>query len=265
MNNNPVVIVTGASRGMGADTARLLAGAGASVVLTARSKALLSKVADDVKRLGGLSHEVRANLSEASEAQRIASETLDRFGKIDALVNNAGIIEPVAPIADTSPEEWEDNIKVNLVAPYLLTRACLPALRKTSGRVINISSGAAASAVEAWSAYCTAKAGLTHFTRVLAAEEKSITAVSVRPGVVDTAMQEAIRTLGPGNMPAESLSRFMNLKAENGLEPPMVPARSIAWLSLYAGSEFSGSFVEYDDPRIMEPAKEIFGDNLLLK
>jgi NAD(P)-dependent dehydrogenase (short-subunit alcohol dehydrogenase family) len=188
--------------------------------------------------------------------------TLDRFGRIDALVNNAGIVQPLAAIADAHPDDWRRNIEVNLLAPFYLVRAAVSELRKRHGRIVNVSSGAAKLALETVSAYCTGKAALNHFTRVLAAEEKNLTALSVRPGVVDTDMQAVLRGESASSMPAEQIDYYRQLKERGELEPPEIPARSIAWLALHAPGEFSGRFLDYDDPRIIRPALDVFGENL---
>jgi NAD(P)-dependent dehydrogenase (short-subunit alcohol dehydrogenase family) len=189
-------------------------------------------------------------------------EALDRFGRLDALVNNAGVLSPVMPLADADPDAWARNIGVNLLAPFYLIRAAVPALRSAGGRVVNISSGAAQKPIGAWSAYCAAKAALTHLTAVLAVEEPRITAVALRPGVIDTRMQALIRREGPGAMDPEKASYFRQLKQEGRLEPPWVPARSAAWLALHAPRDLSGRFIEYDDPQVAEPALALFGKTL---
>ncbi|GBC61801.1 short-chain dehydrogenase [Desulfonema ishimotonii] len=259
---SPTVIVTGASQGIGADVARWLGKIGASVTLVARSADDLAVVAEDVEQLGGSALAFSADIAGQRACRRAVQETLKRFGRLDGLVNNAGIIEPIVPIAKTDPYAWSYNIEVNLFGAFYITQAAIPELRKTAGRVISVSSGAALNPVESWGAYCVAKAGLTHFTRVLAAEEKELTAISVRPGVVDTEMQELIRCEGPKSMPEERAAYFQRLKDENKLEPPHVPARAIAWLALRAPRSLSGEFVNYDDPRIAEPALSLFGDRI---
>jgi NAD(P)-dependent dehydrogenase (short-subunit alcohol dehydrogenase family) len=125
-----------------------------------------------------------------------------------------------------------------------------------------VSSGAANLALESISAYCTAKAALNHFTRVLAVEEPELTALAVRPGVVDTDMQTFIRQEGPRAMPPDQADYYRQLKDRGELEPAAIPARSIAWLALYAPREFSGRFLDYDDDRISKPALEVFGESL---
>ena len=112
------------------------------------------------------------------------------------------------------------------------------------------------------SAYCTGKAALNHLTRVLAAEEPAVTALTVRPGVVDTDMQAILRNEADNAMPVEQIAYYRQLKERGELEPPQIPARAIAWLALHAPREFSGRFLDYDDPRISRPAAQVFGASL---
>ena len=259
---NPVVIVTGASRGLGAAVARWLGKAGAAVTLVARSKKYLQQVAADVRRLGGNAHMVTADVSDLHACRAAVETTLKEFGRIDALVNNAGVVQPLAPIADTNPDEWRRNIEINLFAAYYLVRAAILNLRQHNGRIVNVSSGAANLALESVSAYCTAKAALNHFTRVLAAEEPAVTSLTVRPGVVDTDMQAVLRDEADNIMPAEQTAYYRQLNERGELEPPEIPGRAIAWLALCAPRGFSGRFLDYDDSRISQPARDVFGTSL---
>lgn len=265
MPSNPVVIVTGASRGLGAATARWLARTGAAITLISRSEVDLNSVAQKVQQLGGTALVCKADTSDPGACQKAVAKTLKRFERLDALINNAGIVEPIAPLVQTDPDRWQYNIAVNLLGPFYLTHAAISELRKQNGRIINVSSGAATTAMENVSAYCTAKAALNHFTRVVAAEESGLTVLTMRPGVVDTQMQEIIRREGPNFMSAEQYTYYQGLKERGELEPPEVPARSIAWLALYAPHEFSGDFLNYDDPRIARPALEVFGESIIIE
>jgi NAD(P)-dependent dehydrogenase (short-subunit alcohol dehydrogenase family) len=262
MTTEPVVIVTGASRGLGAAVARWLAKAGAAVTLVARSEERLMEVAADVRRLGGAPHAFKADVSDSLACRTAVESTLDHFGRIDSLVNNAGVVQPLAPMADTHPADWRRNIEVNLFAPFYFVRAAISELRRHNGRIVNVSSGAATMALATVSAYCTGKAALNHFTRVLAAEEPAVTALTVRPGVVDTDMQAVLRNETDNAMPAEQIAYYQQLKERGELEPPQIPARAIAWLALHAPPEFSGQFWDYDDPRISKPAVQVFGASL---
>ena len=262
MPEKPVVIVSGASRGLGAATARWLAKAGAAVTLFARSADALEAVAKGVPQLGGAALVCEGDVSDAGACQAAVAETMERFGRLDAVVNNAGMVEPLAPVSGSDVERWQYNIAVNLLGPFYLIRAAIDELRERSGRIVNVSSGAASISVENASAYCAAKAALNHFSRVLAAEEPRLTVVAVRPGVVDTRMQDTIRQKGAGVMSDQQLAYYQNLKTSGQLEKPEVPGRSLAWLALHAPREFSGQFLNYDDPHISQPALAVFGERL---
>lgn len=262
MPEKPVAIVSGASRGIGAATARWLAKAGAAVTLFARSESDLAAVAKDVQQLGGAAMVCAGDVSDAGDCRAAVDKTLEHFGRLDAVVNNAGTVEPLAPVSGSDVDRWRHNIAVNLLGPFHLIRAGIAELREQRGRIVNVSSGAATISVENASAYCAAKAALNHFSRVLAAEEPRVTVVAVRPGVVDTRMQDTIRQKGAGVMPAEQLAYYQDLKVHGQLEKPEVPGRSLAWLALHAPIEFSGQFLNYDDPPIHQPALAVFGANL---
>lgn len=257
MSNRPVVLVTGASRGLGEATALLLARGGADLVLAARSKQALAKVEEACTAAGSTVYSRPADVSDPQACENLVRESLERFGRLDALINNAGVIEPIGSATQCSAEEWAHNISVNLNGPFYLTRAALPALREAGGRVLNVGTGASTQPLPGWSAYCASKAGLRHLTAVLAAEEPGITFLSVTPGVVETTMQETIREQGPGRMPEQMVTYFQQLKQHGMLEPPEVPGRALAWLALRAPREWSGREVNYSDPEVAEPARAL--------
>jgi len=261
MHDMPVVIVTGASRGLGAAVARWLAKVQAAVTLVARSEEKLKNVAGDIRYLGGKPLIVTADVSNYDACRSVVELTLGRFGRIDALVNNAGIIQPISSVSRAEPDAWRYNIEVNLLGPFNMIRAAISSLCRQCGRIVNVSSGAANRVLKNASAYCAAKAALNHFTQVLAEENPEVTAVTVRPGVVDTDMQAFIRNEGVKVMSDEQVAYYRQLKDNGELEPPEIPARSIAWLALYAPQKFSGQFFDYDDPRITKFALKIFGEN----
>lgn len=249
MTDKPVVLVTGASRGIGAAVARRLLDLDCRVSVAARNWRC-----DETRMATGPSAknylQLTGDVAHAADCRRMVADTVERYGRLDALVNNAGILAPVARLADADPEDWHYNLAVNLAGPFYLAQAAIPHLRATRGRIVNVSSGAAVKAIEGWSAYCVAKAGLTHLTRLLAAEETDITTVALRPGVVDTAMQAQIRSEGGAAMSTERAAYFQQLKIDDQLLDPAVPAGKIVWLAMAAPPALSGTFLDYDDPRI---------------
>ena len=220
MDNKAVVIITGASRGLGASIAHWLGKNGNKVVVAARSTDGLLKCADEVEKLGGKALAVTMDVSNPEACRELIAKTVDTFGHIDGIVNNAGVVTPLASIENADPAAWKYCMEVNLIGPFLMTKFSLPHLRASKGRLINVSSGASNIPIESAAAYCASKAALNHFTSVLATEEPDITAVAIRPGVVDTDMQAYLRKEGPVVMPKQTANFYLDLKREGKLEPP---------------------------------------------
>jgi NAD(P)-dependent dehydrogenase (short-subunit alcohol dehydrogenase family) len=252
----PVVIITGASRGLGAAVAQHVAELGADVVLAARSQEELDRQADLIRQKGREVLVVLADLSKPQDCRNLVQQAQERFGSLHALINNGGVLEPVAAIAQANPQEWQRNWQVNVLAPIMLAQAALPALRNSGGRVVNVSSGAAEKVTPGWAAYSTAKAALNHMTRFLAQEEPQITAIAVRPGMVDTAMQAAIRQQGEAAMHADDYRRFVGYYEQGKLLPPSLPGRALACLALFAPHAWSGEYLSWDEERVQALIEE---------
>jgi NAD(P)-dependent dehydrogenase (short-subunit alcohol dehydrogenase family) len=244
------MIVTGASRGIGAAIAKEAASRDISLVLNASSKDALEETANSLGLESARIAVVCGDVSEDEVCERIVSAAIERFGRIDVVVNNAGILEPVGALDTVPAKDWVRNLIVNVAGPALLSRRSVRFLRESRGRIINISSGAAVKTVRGWSAYCTAKAALNHFNRMLAAEYPEIVAVAVSPGMTATEMQEKVRESGKGSMPEEEYQRFVDAYQGGELRAPEAVARAVVALALKAPSRLSGEFVTVDDPRV---------------
>lgn len=245
-----VLIITGASRGLGAAAARIAAQLGAKLVLNARSADALGRVATEIRAGGGAALAVPGDIGQPEVPHQLATAAVEAFGGIDGIVNNAGVLEPIALIGDGERDAWQISWAVNLLGPVMLIQAALPYLRQREGRVINVSSGAAVNAIPTWGAYCVTKAALNHLTRMLAAEEATITAIALRPGAVDTAMQQVIRQSGAGVMPPEWHARFTGYHEHGELLPPEEPGCALAVLALAAPRSWSGQFISWNDDRV---------------
>ncbi|WP_296558632.1 SDR family NAD(P)-dependent oxidoreductase [Pigmentiphaga sp.] len=219
-----VAIITGASRGIGAAIAVALARRGIGSVLAVRDPVQAEPVRREVEALGIPCRVARCDVTSADDARAVVGQVLDEHGHLDVLINNAGLIEPIAHIADGDPQAWIRNLETNLVGPYRLLRAALPALAHAAGAVVNLSSGAALTPREGWSAYCSAKAGLAMLTRCVAHEygAAGVAAYSLQPGVVDTDMQGIIRQSG-----MNEISRI----PRDRLASPGLAAAVVAWLA----------------------------------
>ncbi len=254
MTDSPALIITGASRGLGAAMARLADRLGARSLLVARSAEPLERLAAELQNAVACP----CDLSQPEQAQQLIKTAVERFDRLDALINNAGTIEPIQPLAQADPAAWAQAITVNLTSPALLMAAALPHLESTRGGLVNISTGAAVKVVQGWSAYCASKAGLLHLASVVAQEAPGVACFSLRPGVIDTQMQDEIRN--STGMTAQDLEKFHKLKSESQLEPPEVPARSALWLALQGPLERSGEFIQYTDPQVVAGASALFQD-----
>jgi NAD(P)-dependent dehydrogenase (short-subunit alcohol dehydrogenase family) len=233
------VLITGASRGIGAATARVLAQAGAVVGLMARSKEAVAKLADEI---GGVV--LVGDVARAADMERSVTSFCDRTGRLDVLINNAGVIGPIAGIADADPDAWGQAIDVNLKGVFYGIRAALPVMRAAGGgTILTIGSGAAHAPQEGWSAYCASKAGALMLTRAvdLEARAEGIRAISLSPGTVATDMQAAIR--GSGVNPISKLDWSVHI-------PPEWPARALLWMCGPDADAFLGSEVSLRDEGI---------------
>ncbi|MBM3944351.1 MAG: SDR family oxidoreductase [SAR202 cluster bacterium] len=186
-----VAIVTGAGQGMGRACAERLAAAGASIVVNDINLEAAMKVAKALHGSGAQAIAVQGDVVKKADADRMVAEALKKFGGINVLVNNAGVLRPT-PVIDIEEEEWDWVIDVNLKGTYICSRAVLPAMRKAKwGRIVNFSSTAGKKHSTVGGAhYTAAKAGILGFTRHLAREEarNGITVNSVCPGLINTEM-----------------------------------------------------------------------------
>jgi 3-oxoacyl-[acyl-carrier protein] reductase len=232
--NGKVALVTGASRGLGEGAARALAAAGAAVMLVARDGALVSSVARDIAAKGARAEALPCDVSNYAAIEKVVAQAKAHLGGIDILINNAGVIDPIAEVAASDPAAWAENISINLVGAYHVLRAVLPGmLTKGGGSIVNISSGAAYRPLEGWSAYCAGKAGLAMLTRSVALETagKGIRIFGFSPGTIDTDMQVKIRASGM-NM----ISRIPRAD----LSPVEHAVRGLIYLCTSAGDDLSG-------------------------
>ena len=207
--------ITGASRGIGAATARHLAKLGAKVVLAARSHSDIEEIAVEIREAGGQAVAYVCDVSDHKAVAALIEFANETFGSVDLLVNNAGLIDPISRIADSDPEAWGKVVDVNIKGVYHGLRYALPVMREQgSGTVINISSGAANSFLEGWSHYCATKAAVLRLTGVAHKEYAAdgITVVGLSPGTVATDMQVAIK--GSGINPVSQLDPSVHIPAE---------------------------------------------------
>lgn len=233
--NEQVIAITGASRGIGATTARHLAGFGARVVLGARSIAALESLAKEINEADGKAIAMKLDVTRFSDMEAFVERARKQFGKIDVLINNAGTIDPIARIADSDPEAWSRVADINYKGVYHGLRAAIPRMLEQDhgGTIINLSSGAATSALEGWSHYSSTKAAVLMLTQCAHKEYggQNIRVVGLSPGTVATEMQTTIRESGIN--PVSKLDPSAHI-------PPEWAARAIEFLCRDGAKEFAG-------------------------
>jgi NAD(P)-dependent dehydrogenase (short-subunit alcohol dehydrogenase family) len=242
-----VAIVTGAGRGLGRAIALALGRAGARVGVVARSQEQLAETVRGVSVAGGEALAVVADVSDATSVERMGREVERTLGPVDLLVNNAGTAGPLGPMWEADPGDWWHSIEVNLRGPYLCSRTLLPGMiERRHGRIINLSTDAAAVAVAHMGAYVVAKTALTRFTENLAAEliNSGVSVFAISPGTVRTAMTEYVLESEAGK---KWLPWFRKLY-DRGLDVPAERAAQLV-VQLAAGRAdgLSGRFIDVSD------------------
>ena len=208
-----VVLVTGSSRGIGAEVAVKAAAEGAVVAVHYReSREGAERTLDRVREAGGSGDAFAADIGDGQRAERLVAEVIDRFGRVDGLVNNAGKTQ-VGPFLDIDPAEWDAVIRTDLTAAFHTTRAVLPSMvERGSGSIVNMASRLGQMGITETAAYSAAKAGLIGLTRALAREfgPKGIRINAVAPGVTLTDMTEDLvdTDVGRARLRDMALGRF---------------------------------------------------------
>jgi NAD(P)-dependent dehydrogenase (short-subunit alcohol dehydrogenase family) len=250
--------VTGGGRGIGRAAAMALADLGAVVAVSARTQLELEETVDEIRARGRRAEAFACDVSDWQAVIESVGQIEARLGPIDILINNAGVLGPLARAWESPPREWARAIEINLIGAYHCARAVLPGMvARGRGSIVNVSSGAASFAAPNWSAYAVSKAGLDHLTRLLAAELKDtgVRVNSVHPGIVETEMVKALRTATPEQLPPRRRRFFEDVTARGEVLEPETAARVIAWLASDAASELHGVVLDArDDPSVIEKA-----------
>ncbi|MCL4674730.1 MAG: SDR family oxidoreductase [Pararhodobacter sp.] len=234
------VLITGASRGIGAATARVFSAAGAKLGLAGRPSDALAQLAAEIGATV-----IPCDVADFRQVEAAVQTMVGLHGTLDILINNAGLIAPIALIAAADPGDWGRQIDVNLKGVFHGMRAALPVMKKAGrGTILTIGSGAAYHALEGWSGYCASKAGAIMMTEAAHLEAGStVRVLSLSPGTVATDMQAAIRASGIN--PVSQLDWSVHI-------PPEWPARALLWMCSPDADQFRGKEVSLREPAILE-------------
>lgn len=233
--NGKVALVTGASSGIGRAVSLRLAQDGATVIGIGRNQHDLGSVRDDARHFDGVVKPHLADVTETSQMDRLVTETVEAHGRIDILVNAAGIIKN-GSIEDTTLDDWDKMMNINLRSMFYLTQKCVPHLVASQGNIVNVSSVTGLRAFPNVLAYCVSKAGTDQFTRCTALElaPKGVRVNAVNPGVVVTNLHKR------GGMTTENYEKFLeNAKNTHPLGRAGT-AEEVAELIVFLASDKAG-------------------------
>ena len=241
MLDGKTMMVTGASRGIGAAAARVFAEAGANVCLLARSR---NEIAEIAGQIGQKALAIPCDVSRFWEVEAAVRACVDTFGRLDILINNAGVIEPIESLMVATPDAWGHVIDINVKGVFHGMRAALPVMvAEGGGTILTVSSGAAHNALEGWSAYCSSKAAAAMLTKCAHKEGAAhgIRAIGLSPGTVATRMQREIKASGVN--PVSELDWESHIPAD-------WPARALLWMCSSDADAFLGEEISLRDEEI---------------
>ena len=251
------VLVTGATRGIGAAIAHALAGAGWHVTLAGRARAALEEVRVTLPIAEGVAHDcVELDVSDAASVVRAFAEVHAKGGALQALVNNAGAVE-TGPLARLAHEEWDRMLAVNLTGTFLCTQAALPPMiAARAGRIVNIASTAGQKGYAYCTAYAAAKHGVLGMTRSLALEvaAQGISVNAVCPGYTDTAIvRDGVAKIvaATGRSEADAMATFSQSSPLKRLIDPAEVASTVLWLCADAPAALTGQALSISGGEVM--------------
>lgn len=241
-----VAVISGGASGIGFATAKRLAGSGASVILVDTNKTKGAKASEEIQKWGGVSRYCFCDVTSSADCKKTAEFVMKEFGRIDILINNAGVIRR-KDICELSEKEWDLVCSVNLKSIFLLSRAVIPHMKKNKGgSIINIGSGWGLKGGPKAAAYCAAKGGVVNLTRAMAIDhgKDGIRVNCVCPGDTDTPL-----LLEEASQLGQNLEEFMKEAASRPLERVGKPediANAILFLSSDLSSWITGSILVVD-------------------
>lgn len=254
-----VAVITGGGRGIGEAVALAFAGEGATVILAARTASELARVEAKVRAAGGAAVSIPTDVSSPAEVSRLVEGAVDAYGRVDVLVNAAGILGPVGPLWEADPEAWKQAVEVNLYGTFLCCHAVVPhMMQRRLGKIVNFSGGGAASPLLRMSAYGASKVAVVRLTETLAEELKpfNIEVNAIAAGLVNTRLLDGV--LAAKELGGDQFARVRRLRdtGEGGV-PPELPAALALWLASDDSHGLTGKLISapYDGWRSWDERK----------
>ncbi|HLC21221.1 MAG TPA: 3-oxoacyl-[acyl-carrier-protein] reductase [Candidatus Methylomirabilis sp.] len=235
-----VAVVTGGSRGIGRAIALMLAAEGATVMICSRHLEAAQRVVSEIRAAGAEGAAVQADMARRSDAEALIQESVERFGRLDILVNNAAVTKDGLVIR-MKEEDWDTVLDVNLKGAFFTTRAALrPMLKQQSGRIVNISSVVGLMGNPGQANYVASKAGLIGFTKAVAKEvaSRAITVNAVAPGFVETEMTEGL--------PEDLRAAYLKQIPVGRFGDPTEVAALVSFLASAAAGYITGQVINVD-------------------
>jgi NAD(P)-dependent dehydrogenase (short-subunit alcohol dehydrogenase family) len=253
-------IVTGASQGLGYEIARTYIGAGANLLICARDARVLDKAFGELKAMvtpGQSIIAIPADVSQVRDATAMVDRALSEFGRLDIIVNNAGVAGPIGPVEEVDWLQWQRTIEINLMGAVWLSRAALPHFKRIGrGKFIQLSGGGATQPTPMLSAYAASKAAVVRFIETLAHETRAwrIDINAIAPGLLDTRMLDEVLAAGPAVLGHAYYDSLLQQKRSGG-----APLTKAADLALFLGSARSDGITGRLISAIWDPWDELPG------
>lgn len=246
-----MVLITGAGRGIGRAIATGLAKNGAQLAITSRTEAELHRTEEELNEHGAKVLAIAGDVSSPLHVNGFVSKVVDIFGRIDVLVNNAGVLGPIGPIEENQADMWRYALEVNLFGTFLLCKHVIPHMRRQrSGKIINIAGAGAPSPYPRFTAYSASKTGMLGLTQTLAEELKefNIEVNAIAPGIADTKMQDEI--LAAGESAGAAFAKAKEVKEGKGVALSKV-TELVTFLASDMSNGITGKYISarWDDWR----------------
>jgi NAD(P)-dependent dehydrogenase (short-subunit alcohol dehydrogenase family) len=241
--DSKVAIITGASRGIGAATARVFSEAGTSVVLAARTEKQISQLADEINSIGGEALSIPTDVGDPASVDNLVKQTIDKFGKLDIAFNNAGEGHMPKPLADIALEDFDNTIRVQLRGVFLSMKYEIPAmLQNNGGSIVNMSSTAGLQGVPVIASYVAGKHGIIGLTKTAALDyaAQNIRVNCIAPGPILTERLQQVRDQTP----------IINAVPVGRIGQPAEVAYLVAWLSSDLAGYITGATIPIDGGRL---------------